>query len=110
MSRSKIAIIALSVLAAMASGHKHIYPAEERMVWGRDPFVLEEAAEEGMSNVGGLKLMGITAAKNGKSKAVINDRIVSKGSTIGKFKVVDIWPDRVIVLDREEKTEIELKL
>ena len=71
---------------------------------------VEEAAEEGMSNVGGLKLMGITAAKNGKSKAVINDKIVSKGSTIGKFKVVDIWPDRVIVLDREEKTEIELKL
>ena len=72
--------------------------------------MLEEPKEEGLAGAPKLRLMGITVGKDGNPQAVINDKMVSKGSKVGKFKVLDVLPNKVILMDMEEETKLELKL
>ena len=84
--------------------------SEERLRWGRDPFVLYDLGEEASDTPSSLKLMGITATKNTMPRAIINDSIVSVGSKVGKFKVLEISPSKVVVTDGEKNYELEMKL
>lgn len=77
--------------------------------WGKDPFVLQEAASSGGGGVEDLRLMGITTGDTKKAKAIINNEIVSIGSRIGKFKVVDIASDRVVVSDGAQNHDLVMQ-
>lgn len=78
--------------------------------WGRDPFVLREATPQEASSIQSLSLMGVTWSSARKAfSAIINDEIVSSGSTVGKFKVIAIDKDRVIVTDGKENYELKIK-
>lgn len=76
-------------------------------VWGRDPFVREESVISADAGVSSLKLMGITAGGS-KSMAIINNEIVNTGSRIGKFTVIKIVKDRVVLTDGSENFELIL--
>jgi len=82
--------------------------SESGMSWGRDPFVLVETgagvtAEENVSN---LTLEGTTAGVGIRPSAIINDEIVKEGSKIGKFTVLSIIKNKVIVTDGKDETEL----
>lgn len=74
---------------------------KKELVWGRDPFQLNEATEAGGAKTEGpLKLMGITYDDKGQaSMAVINDEIVKPSSKVGKFTVKEILKNKVVVND-----------
>lgn len=78
-------------------------------LWGRDPFVLKEMGSG--SVLSGLKIMGITAAAgaNKKSMAIINDEIVSVGSKVGQYEVVQIMKDRVTITDGKDNFDLLLE-
>lgn len=76
--------------------------------WGRNPFILEEVAKGDIDSIAGLRLMGVTASEKAKSMAIINNEIVSVGSVIGKFKILSISKDRVIVNDGERDYELRI--
>ena len=76
--------------------------------WGRDPFILEEVAEGDIDNIANLRLMGVTAGEKAKAMAIINNEIVTVGSAIGKFKVLNILKDVVIVSDGEKDYELKI--
>ena len=75
--------------------------------WGRDPFVLQEStAPERVS----LKLMGITAGDDKrKAMAVINDDIVTVGSKVGNYKVVQINKHEVVLNDGTKDTVLKME-
>lgn len=75
--------------------------------WGRDPFVREETVISQDSGVSSLKLMGITTGGS-KSMAIINNEIVNVGSKVGKFTVLKIVKDRVVLTDGEKNFELML--
>ncbi len=80
------------------------------IAWGRDPFVLHEGAmDEGMIEIKKLNLMGITLDNRTKShKAIINDEILTIGSDIGRFKIVDIKRDSVVLSDGENEYQLKI--
>jgi hypothetical protein len=78
------------------------------MSWGRDPFVLEEGFVSEAGKFSSLKLMGITSRGDGSQKAIINNVIVSSGSVIGKFKVMEIRQNTVVVSDGNETYELKI--
>lgn len=82
---------------------------EEETVWGRDPFVLHEVTPLAADTISNLKLNGITTVKGGAPKAFINNDIVSVGSKIGKFTVLKITHNKVMVTDGEKNFELEMK-
>jgi len=83
--------------------------AREKTVptWGRDPFTREETIISSDSGVSSLRLMGITIGSS-KSMAIINNEIVNTGSKIGKFTVLKIARDRVVLTDGTENFELIL--
>ena len=83
---------------------------EERDIgWGRDPFMRQELVIENADTVANLKLMGITTGKTAKSMAIINNKLVSVGSRIGKFRVMEISKDGVWVTDDKEVSELKMQ-
>ena len=87
---------------------KKTLPAGE-MGWGRDPFVPYEMAFQEADSIQNLRLMGITASSDKKAySAIINDEVMTIGSRIGKFEIISIKKDRVIVKD--DKGRYDLKL
>ena len=83
---------------------------EEREIgWGRDPFMLQEASPERVDTIANLKLMGITIDKTAKSMVVINNELLSIGDKIGKFRVIKIFKDSVVLTDEKENFELKLK-
>ncbi len=82
---------------------------EEKTLWGRDPFMLHGSADAEAASAENLKLMGITIGKNSKPIAIINDQLVGPGSKIGKFRILKVFPTKVIVSDGEKTFELEMK-
>ncbi len=77
--------------------------------WGRDPFLPYEASFQEADSIQNLRLMGITSSLDKKTySAIINDELVQIGSRVGKFELISIKKDRVIVKD--DKARYELKL
>ena len=72
----------------------------------RDPFSQGEKLEEEFS-VDSLHLAGI-AWDEEEPKAIINNEIIDVGQVIGKFKVLRIHPDKVIVNDGESDFELNV--
>ncbi len=100
----------VATYATGASLERANMPEEEgEAVWGRDPFVLNEVAPVAVDTVSNLKLNGITTVKGGAPKAFINNDIVSIGSRIGKFTVLKITHNKVIVTDGGKNFELEMK-
>lgn len=83
--------------------------AKASLGWGRDPFVLEEASSGDPGNAANLRLMGITSGGNVPPRAIINNIIVSTGSSIGKFQVVAIYKDSVLITDGKEIHTLKIK-
>lgn len=97
----------LSRLVAIRTKETKRAAVARTIPWGRDPFVLEESGPVQASAIGSLRLMGITVGqKNGKPHAIINDEIVSVGSRIGAFTVVNILPTKVVVTDGEKEYDL----
>jgi len=89
---------------------KKMGPGEaEELSWGRDPFTLQEITSADVNSVENLKLMGITVGKGTRPIAIINNEMVSAGSKIGKFTVVNILPDKVVVTDGEKNYDLVMK-
>lgn len=82
---------------------------EGKLSWGRDPFVLQGGGGGEIDTAENLKLMGITGGKNTNLVAIINDQLVSIGSKVGKFRILKILPNKVIVTDGEKDYELEMK-
>lgn len=94
-----------SFKAKKEKGHEE----KKGLPWGRDPFVLEESVQGAEGTIGNLRLMGITVGDKTKSMAIINDEIASVGSKIGKFTVLKIYQDLVVVTDGENNYDLKMK-
>ncbi|HQP12536.1 MAG TPA: hypothetical protein PK470_07205, partial [Candidatus Omnitrophota bacterium] len=77
----------------------------------RDPFTLklieEEDGEAAAKDVE-LYLIGI-AWDSAQPKAIINNKIVQVGSQVGRYTVMEIFENRVILSDGAEKLELLLE-
>lgn len=82
---------------------------EPEAEWGRDPFVRQETITEQADTIASLKLMGITAGKSAKPMAIINNKLVSAGAKIGKFRIMEISKDSVWVTDDKEVFELKMQ-
>jgi len=82
-----------------------IYVEDEGLDWKRCPFCGEFFTQvEDSTN---LRLSGILwDAKN--PQAVIGSEVYGKGDKIGKFIVVDINPDKVVLSDGSKQIELKL--
>lgn len=75
--------------------------------WGRDPFsgrIYKAAKEEAQKD---LRLVGIIWDKQ-KPAAIINNKIVEAGSSVGGNTVVEIKEDRVVLSDGMRTFELKL--
>ena len=79
------------------------------LAWGRDPFVLRESAPTMIEGIESLKLMGITTGKKGAMLAIINNEMVSAGSYVGKFKVIRILDDKVVLDDGGKNVDLRME-
>ena len=77
--------------------------------WGRDPFMRQELVTGQVETVANLKLMGITTGKSAKPMAIINNKLVSVGSRIGKFRIMEISKEGVWVTDDKEVFELKMQ-
>lgn len=82
---------------------------EKPLGWGRDPFMLQAISPEKIEDITSLKLMGITIGEKSRPMAIINNKLVSAGSSIGKFKVLSVSMDKVIVTDGAENFELRMQ-
>jgi len=82
--------------------------SESDAQWGRDPFMLKEFGAGGVveDSFASLTLEGTTAGDGIRPSAIINDEIVKEGSKIGKFTVLSIIKNKVIVTDGKDETEL----
>ena len=76
--------------------------------WGRNPFNFpRKGPTDGMENEGGLQLTAILYHKAG-SVAIINQRIVRPGDSVGSRTVASILEDRVVLKDLNGVLELKL--
>lgn len=80
---------------------------ESRYKWGSDPFFMPggQKGKEGASKIDGMILNGVIHRK-GSGVAIINNRIMRKGDAIAGKKIVEIFKDRVILSDGDERIEL----
>jgi hypothetical protein len=82
----------------------------DRLVWGRDPFTLSDFSPEEVSPIQDLQLMGITCSSDTSAyKAIINDEIVTVGSKLGAFTVVEISEHIVKVQDKKGTYDLRIR-
>ena len=91
--------------AAFAKKSLNVKPAS----WGRDPFVLGEAPQGEHAGAANLLLKGIVMEGTKPPKAIINDEILTVGSTIQGYKVTHIARDKVVVTDGNKDFEISIQ-
>ena len=77
--------------------------------WGRDPFASEKiaAAAAVVTEVEHLVLQGIFWDEQ-NPKAILNDKMLSKGDTLGTYKVVEIKPRSVVLSSGEKNIEVQV--
>lgn len=75
----------------------------------RDPFALPEVTQVTASDASELALTGITTGAKGKLMAIINGNLVYTGSKVGKFTVVSISADKVVVTDGAANFQLKMK-
>ena len=78
---------------------------EDDITWGRCPF--SGKIFYGEAKALDLKLTGILWDED-NPQAIINDEIREKGDKVGKFKIIEILPEKVIVSDGTEKFELKI--
>jgi hypothetical protein len=105
------AVIAHAAREGMVFGGKTMQKIkdEKALEWGRDPFQRYEIATEKVEDASRLRLMGITTGAKGKSIAVLNNEMVRAGSRIGKFQVISIEKDSVVVTDGKQKYTLKMQ-
>jgi hypothetical protein len=74
--------------------------------WGKNPMVAREAVSG--PAVSGFALSGILWDKT-KPTAIVNDEIVTRGSRLGDFVVVEIRKDRVVLDDGQNRVDLRLE-
>lgn len=70
--------------------------------WNRDPFVLKEEESSGIV-LNGILFDELMPA------AIINSQVVKVGDTVGENIVVEITPDKVILKNSSNTTELRLE-
>ncbi len=78
---------------------------EDDSAWGRCPF--SGKAFYGEAKALDLKLTGILWDED-NPQAIINDEIREKGQKVGKFQIIEILPEEVIISDGTEKFELKI--
>ena len=78
---------------------------EDDSAWGRCPF--SGKIFYGETKALDLKLSGILWDED-NPQAIINDEIWEEGQKVGKFKIIEILPEKVIVSDGTEKFELKI--
>jgi len=78
---------------------------EDDSAWGRCPF--SGKVFYGEAKALDLKLTGILWDED-NPQAIINDEIREKGQKVGKFKIIEILPEEVIISDGTEKFELKI--
>lgn len=78
---------------------------EDDSAWGRCPF--SGKVFYGEAKALDLKLTGILWDED-NPQAIINDEIREIGQKVGKFKIIEILPEEVIVSDGTEKFELKI--
>jgi len=115
MIRKTIVIICLvfilaTIICAQAD-EVFVYNSKGR----RDPFLSLVSPEgfliniEPSGNASEVSLEGIIYDPRGSSYAIINAEVVTPGDVIGRFEVIEIEKNKVILLRDSEKIEIELE-
>lgn len=79
-----------------------------KLDWGLDPFRVLVSAGVEVLEIGEWNLTGISW-RQGRAAAIINDKIIHQGDSLGKFKVVDISKDRVSIQEGDQTLELYLK-
>ena len=76
----------------------------------RDPFSFPEMKQvtPGL-DASDMKLTGISTNGKGKAMAIINDKMVSEGGAVGKYTVVKIAGNKVIITNGQKNFELKLK-
>lgn len=99
-----------SAIFAFAQESKFIYSVKNN----RDPFVSLVSPDgyitnlEPQSEISDINLEGIIFDPLGKSFAVINGNVVAEKEFVGKFKLVDIKKDKIILQNGQKTYIIEL--
>ena len=103
--------ISVSLAYAQQQADEFVYDSKGK----RDPFFSLVSPEgylinlEPFSEVSEINVEGIIYDPKGNSCAIINSEVVKPGDRIGKFEVMDIEQNKVILLKDSERIKIELK-
>ncbi len=76
----------------------------EHGTWTRNPFEIQSS---NVSNAAGIVLNGIAYDKT-RPAAIMNGNIVKVGDRVGSYKIMAIYPDKVVVSGETETLEIAL--
>jgi hypothetical protein len=104
-------LIAVNLIYAQTQSESFVYDSKGK----RDPF-LSLVSPEGFllklsssSETSELSVEGIIYDPRGKSYAIINSEVVKPGDAIGKYELISIEKNKVVLIKDTEKIEIELK-
>ncbi len=92
------------------SGSKNVFRRTAKRThyeaWGSNPFVLQK--DTPAQSFSSLVLNGI-AYDQTRPAAIINDKIVKAGDSVETYRVIKIYPDKVVMSDGTSIFEIKLK-
>ncbi|MBM3251994.1 MAG: hypothetical protein FJZ11_04345 [Candidatus Omnitrophica bacterium] len=104
-------LIFVSFIYAQTQTESFVYDSKGK----RDPFLSLVSPEGFLLNLASssetseLSVEGIIYDSRGKSYAIINSEVVKPGDIIGKFELISIEKNKVILIKDTERIEIELK-
>jgi len=114
-------ILLILLLGLLTTEFSGVWASPAKRIWNHNPFLLKRrpvpkkvrkaralAAIRKRASVK-FALQGIWET-NGSYKAMISQKTYRIGDTVGDYKIVDIFPDRVAFLDRQIKTKMMMRL
>ncbi len=105
-----VVLFIIFICACEVSGEEYIYKYQGK----RDPFMALITPTGYLLNLEPtddkkINLEGIMYDPNGNSMAIVNGDLVRVGDNVGAAVMIEIEPDKIIVLQDNEKIEIELR-
>ncbi|MFH1655606.1 MAG: hypothetical protein ABH954_03240 [Candidatus Omnitrophota bacterium] len=104
-------LISVNFVYAQEQADNFVYDSKGK----RDPFLSLVSPEgylikiEPFSETSEINIEGIIYDPRGSSYAIINSEVVKPGDVIGRFEIIGIERNKVILIKDSEKIEIELK-
>ncbi len=94
----EIKITAKSIPTKSVKANNNIIALQHKraqLSWGRDPFSFANIKRKHKGRT--LLLKGISLGKDGRGYAFINDEIVTTGSVVSGYKVMEVQRDKVLL-------------